>query len=472
MPRLWPQSLSGRIAIILVVGMIVSQLITGTVWYDARYGSLADVPVRSGAAHVADVVHLLDAMPVDSRATWAAQLTEGGVEVHAIATPGEAIARKHPHPADGLLADMLRSQLGHRALVVRPVDLRGDDDHPLGPVSVFFARMPVARLDVDAQLRDGSWVNIRLSAGQEGRDVRPGLAAADYFLRIYLLRLLAVVLLSFLAVRLAVRPMEILSAAAERLGRNLNAAPLEPKGPREVRQAAQVFNLMQQRLLDGIRERARFLAAVSHDLRSPITRLRLRAERIEPVELREKFRHELAEMEAMIAATLDVVSGANVEEDRRQVDVDTLVHAVAEDAIEAGGVVEIHGTTTAEIWGYPRSLRRCLQNLIENAMRYAGGACTVWVGQVERHGLKGIAIAVADEGPGIPETSLSLVFEPFYRVESSRNRETGGTGLGLAIARTIAQAHQGELDLRNRETGGLEAVLWLPLSATDDVSSP
>jgi len=154
------------------------------------------------------------------------------------------------------------------------------------------------------------------------------------------------------------------------------------------------------------------------------------------------------------------------------VDVDTLVHAVAEDAIEAGGVVEIHGTTTAEIWGYPRSLRRCLQNLIENAMRYAGGACTVWVGQVERHGLKGIAIAVADEGPGIPETSLSLVFEPFYRVESSRNRETGGTGLGLAIARTIAQAHQGELDLRNRETGGLEAVLWLPLSATDDVSSP
>ncbi|KAF1004489.1 MAG: Osmolarity sensor protein EnvZ [Luteibacter sp.] len=471
MSRLWPRTLSGRIAIILVVGMIASQLITGTVWYDARYGSVAEVPVRSGGARVADIVTLYDALPVSSRAAWTRSLGEGGVEIAPIVAPGNAMARKHPHPADTLLADVLRARFGEGRFVTRPVELRDEHGEPIGPVSVFFARMPFARLDVDAQLRDGSWVNVRLVGGQEGRDLRPGLAAADYFLRIYLVRLLAVVLLSFLAVRLAIRPLETLSAAAERLGRNLNAAPLDPKGPQEVRRAAQVFNLMQQRLLDSLRERARFLAAVSHDLRSPITRLRLRAERIEPPELRDRFRDELAEMEAMIAATLDFVSGSNVEEDRRQVDIDTLVRAVAEDAIEAGGRVDVAGTTAAQIWGYPRSLRRGLQNLIENAVRYGGGHATVTMDDVTRDGTPGIAISIADEGPGIPEDALALVFEPFYRVEGSRNRATGGTGLGLAIARTIAQAHHGDLALRNRATGGLEAVLWLPFSGTGDVSA-
>lgn len=470
MPRLWPRTLSGRIAIILVVGMVASQLITGTVWYDTRYGNVAEVPVRVGGARVADIVTLFDALPAASRPAWSESLGQGGVEITPIPGPGKGEVRKHPHPADALLAEVLRARFGEGHFVARPVQLFDDHVKPIDSVSVFFARMPSARIDVDAQRRDGSWVNVRLVSGQEGRDLRPGLAAADYVLRIYLVRLLAVVLLSFLAVRLAVRPLEALSAAAERLGRNLNAAPLEPKGPQEVQRAAQVFNLMQQRLLDSLRERARFLAAVSHDLRSPITRLRLRAERIEPPELRDRFRDELAEMESMIAATLDFVSGSNVEEDRRQVDIDTLVRAVAEDAAEAGGQVDVEGATVAQIWGYPRSLRRCLQNLIENAVRYGGGRVWVTVTDVASEGMPGIAIAIADEGPGIPEDVLALVFEPFYRVEGSRNRATGGTGLGLAIARTIAQAHHGELTLRNRQAGGLEATLWLPFSGTDDVS--
>ena len=199
------------------------------------------------------------------------------------------------------------------------------------------------------------------------------------------------------------------------------------------------------------------LAAVSHDLRTPITRLRLRAELIEDDTLRTKFARDLAEMEAMTAAALDFLRGASADGPVQPVDVLALLESLQADMEETGHEVSVQGGTPAPYPARLLALKRCLANLIENAVKYGERAEV----RVEDDTAQ-LRISVADNGPGIPETEIERVFEPFYRVESSRSRATGGVGLGLSVARDIARAHGGELTLRNRTGGGLEASLTLP----------
>ncbi|WP_454722489.1 MULTISPECIES: ATP-binding protein [Cupriavidus] len=459
MRRLWPQTLSGRLALILVAGMMLSQLVTGTVWFDARYGRVAELPVRIGGARIGDIARLLEITPAGQRPALMARLAAPDVTIGPVPAPTPEAEPGAPRFSDTIFEQVLRHRLGAAAeLHAYPVTLHDDDGEPAGLLALLRASFPTADLAADVRLTDGNWFRIAVTAGQAGQDLQPGAAFADYFVRIYLLRILVVAGIAVLAVRIAVRPLEKLSEAAERLGRNINSPPLAPEGSREVRRAASTFNLMQQRLIDGIRERTRFLVAISHDLRSPITRMRLRTESIRDGALRERFRADLEEMEAMIASTLDFVRGIEVEENRQQIDLDTLVRAVAEDAAEAGGEVRVTGHATRLLHGYPRSLRRCLQNLVENAVRY-GGPTTV----ILRELAEGIQIVVQDNGPGIPPELLGRVFEPYFRVEASRARATGGTGLGLAIAQTIAAAHEGKIVLENVAAGGLRATLFLPL---------
>jgi signal transduction histidine kinase len=214
---------------------------------------------------------------------------------------------------------------------------------------------------------------------------------------------------------------------------------------------------MQARLAGYVRDRTRVLAAMSHDLKTPITRLRLRSELLEAPQLRAKFTKDLDEMESMVGATLDFLRGLENREPVKPVDVMALLESLQADAREAGGAVEIEGETARPYPGGPQALKRCLGNLIENAVKYGQSARVLVDDNDER-----LEIRIQDKGPGLPAAELERVFEPFYRVEGSRSRETGGTGLGLTIARGIAEAHGGRLSLRNREEGGLEATLQLP----------
>jgi signal transduction histidine kinase len=306
---------------------------------------------------------------------------------------------------------------------------------------------------VQVRLRDGALATFDSS-------VEPPAAASPLRLVLALaLLLVAVVVLSLIAVRWVTGPLSTLAGAAEALGQDLNRAPLPETGPLEVRRAATAFNGMQQRLSRMISERTRTLAAISHDLKTPITRMRLRTELLEDPALRDKFEHDLGEMEQMVTQALEFMRDASEREPVQRIDVMALLESLQADIHDAHKDVAIEGSVTSPIPARPLALRRCLSNLVENALRYGGSARI----RAEEDAA-GISLRVIDRGPGIPAEDLEKVFEPFYRGEASRSRETGGYGLGLAIARNIARAHGGDLTLANRAEGGLEAILRLPKS--------
>jgi signal transduction histidine kinase len=303
---------------------------------------------------------------------------------------------------------------------------------------------------VQVALRDGTRVTFDsyLSPQYEGVPLR---VAAMLIILVG-----TVVALSLLAVRWVTRPLSTLAIAAEQLGEDINRPPLAVKGPAEVRRAARAFNTMQSRLARFIADRTRIFAAMSHDLKTPLTRLRLRTELLDDAELRAKFAKDVDEMESMIAQSLDFMRDATANEPAQPVDVMALLESLQTDYQDAGHAFELSASAPQPISGRPRALRRCLTNLIDNAIRYGQRARV----EVEERPAQ-LAIRVLDEGPGLPEAELERAFEPFWR-EPSRSRETGGTGLGLGIARNIARAHGGDVTLKNRSSGGLEATLVLP----------
>jgi signal transduction histidine kinase len=301
------------------------------------------------------------------------------------------------------------------------------------------------------QLTDGSWVNFD--------HPRPWNVTDEPYrlLLSFAVLLCSVLLLSFLAVRRLTRPLSVLAQAADELGHDLHRPPVPERGPLEVRAAIAAFNNMQARLRDYIYERTRILTAVSHDLRTPITRLRLRAELLGDEALKAKFIHDLQEMESMTSATLAFLRGFEDREPVQSVDLMALLESLQTDSLDMGYDVKLAGEIAHPVMLRPRALRRCLDNLVTNAVRYGGGKVTV---TVEDKGVE-VVIRVRDEGPGIPEAELEKVFEPYYRLETARSKEGGGTGLGLSIARNIAELHGGSLLLRNHPEGGLEAILTL-----------
>ncbi|CAI8747276.1 two-component system, OmpR family, osmolarity sensor histidine kinase EnvZ [Methylococcus capsulatus] len=270
------------------------------------------------------------------------------------------------------------------------------------------------------------------------------------------MRLIALGLTAWIGARWLSRPINRIAQAAEHFGDSLSTQPLEESGPAEARQAARALNRMQAQLLEQIRQRSQFLAAVSHDLRTPITRLNLRVEGVEPPELREKLHEDLREMSIMLGSTLDYLRGHVEPEPLQPLDVEALVNSLAEDAQDQGQQVSVNGKAKP-IMARPVALRRCLDNLIGNALRYGQSA------EITLKDTPGtLIIEVRDHGPGIPEDHLEAVFAPFVRLETSRNRASGGTGLGLSIARDVALSHGGRLTLRNCPEGGLIARLNLP----------
>jgi len=492
--RWLPRSLFSRMVLILLGGLVLAQVASLAIHLHER----GELILRTGgmrqAQRIADIVRLLDSLGPRERARIVGVIDSPQLRV-SLSQPPMAPAASDPDKAERAerFASVLRRFLGdERGLVVivtsapehwppapladrgpglgapPPPEMMGGPGMmsgqgmmrgPGGPGFGQPGMGPGARLAgisfiVQAPLKDGTLVTF---------DSRQPLEAVNWPYRLLLslgILLVAVIALTLIAVRWVTRPLKTLAQAAEQLGADIERPPLPEEGPLEVSSAAHAFNTMQKRLVAFIRDRTRILAAMSHDLKTPITRLRLRAELLDDAKLREKFEKDLAEMEAMVGATLDFMRGVENREPRQPLDVMALLESLQEDAAEMDGRVAIEGAALKPYHGLAQSLKRCLRNLIDNAVQYGKSAKI----RVEDSAAM-LRISVRDEGPGIPERDLEHVFEPFYRLEGSRSRDTGGTGLGLGIARNIARAHGGDIVLRNMSGGGLEAVLTLPRTA-------
>ena len=306
------------------------------------------------------------------------------------------------------------------------------------------------RYDVAVRFPDGGTELFRITR-------MPGGAPLPRNLRLNLTVLLVILVAAlYVTARSITRPLSALARAADSVGRDARPERLAEVGARELRDAARAFNTMQDRLRRYLDSRSRVLAAMSHDLKTPLTRLRLQAETLEDAALQARIVKELTEMEIMVREALALFRGPDDGEPAVPVDVNELLEGVRQAFSEMGAAVSLSGRALAPLTAKAHSLKRCLTNLISNAVNFGTRAHVL----VEDGGE--LVIRVRDEGAGIPQAELEQVFEPFYRLEHSRNRDSGGTGLGLTIARDIAQAHGGTLTLANLPQGGLEAQLRLP----------
>lgn len=361
--------------------------------------------------------------------------------------PASAPPPSRPAPTPDL-AEALAGAIGRRDV---QIFMAGQGDPRF---TILTDRLTFQPFAASVRLQDGRWATVRPPQGL----IEPWQARLLMSLAISLVLLAPIV---WLLARRLTRPIRVFAAAAERLADDPDAEPLKPTGPREVRTAIGVFNDMQAALRGHIRRRTQTVAAIAHDLRTPLTRLRFRAEQA-PEALRDRMVADVEEMDALIGQALAYVRGEAPPERHDPFDLAELAADVVAGFAETGAAVGFERQADLPARGDPVTLRRALSNLIDNAVRY-GCAATV----TARRAGPSIVIAVADDGPGLPPERLDSVFEPFERGEASRNRQTGGTGLGLTVARQAARAHGGDVVLSNRPEGGLEARLHLPIDTTD-----
>jgi len=465
-----PRSLFSRLVLVLLAGLIVAQLLSFAIHMHERGELLLRASGIQSAQRIADVVKLLESLSPPERRRIVNVLSAPPLLVsldRSPITPAQDTQEAGARAA--LFTSMLRRFLGNEWTVEltvaddvpsTPLPMRGPmgaanpgKQLPFGPM-MHSVVQPGFSFVSQVRLRDGTLVTFDSRLPQET-------AGWPYRMLFSLVVLLtAVIILSLVAVRWATRPLKTLAEAADELGRNIQRAPMEENGPIEVARAARAFNTMQARVIAHMRERANVLAAMSHDLKTPVTRMRLRAELLDDPELKRKFAADLEEMESMVAGTLDFLRGLESSEAVKPVDVMALLESLQADMVEMGSRITINGAALRPYLAKPAALKRCLTNLLDNAIKY-GKSAAIHVDDNEDR----LEIRIEDEGPGVPETELERVFEPFYRLEGSRSRDTGGTGLGLTIAKGIAEGHGGRLTLANRRSGGLEARLILPRSS-------
>ncbi len=461
---LLPRSLFWRLMLVLVFGLVLAQIIGSMILLQDRDHLLQDNLGKHLVNRVTTVVRLINNTTPEDRRRIIQAFDSPEFRVSMSDKP-RPLAENSISPPP--LAAMLRRKIpGHKKVIVSvlPVyDRRGRDqprwrDRHKGsslrdgkPPRFWRARHMGFQAQV--QLQSGEWLIFHHPVPEHFQSRR---ANALAYLAILVV---SIVLLSYIAVRYVTRPLGLLANAADDLGRNIQSPPLDEKGPAEVKRAARAFNTMQSRLRRYIDDRGEILAAVSHDLKTPITRLRLRTEMLSEENIQNKFNQDLDDMEHMVNATLDFMRGTESSEKPVPIDIMALLEALREDMRDLGSKVELESAELNPYKGRPLLLKRCLTNLIENAVRY-GEEANIRLEQSKEL----LQIIIADKGPGIPEAERERIFKPFVRGESSRSRDTGGNGLGLSIARNIVHAHGGELILRSGTDGvGLEAVVQLPV---------
>jgi signal transduction histidine kinase len=453
-----PRTLSGRIILIVMFGLLLWSGFEFAGWRNERNRLLLELPARLAGARIAQAVQVIDSVPASDTDRAIQALNSKDFALSWLdGVPAAPSGAEAGSQSQQLVADVIRENFTTRPPRINV--LKAFHFEARKPANSFLAmnRLQWQRgaFIVQIQMRSGRWLQIDCEEGEGGFVISPWWSFYRWIVPITVLAFVLACL-----IKMAVRPLQAFATAANDLAQNINRLPLAVAGPVELRTAIQALNNLQQKLLDYIGERTRILAAVSHDLKSPITRLRLRAELLKDDDTKQRFRDDLLEMEALADETLDFMRGIEVQEPVRPIDINALLDVVQSDAMEAGGEVSISGAAVAPLPGYARGLKRCLSNLVDNALRYGRHAR---ISVRDANGL--LEIVVSDDGPGIPAEHLERVFEPFYRVEESRNRTTGGSGLGLSIAQNIALAHGGTLVLQNRAVYGLDATLGLPRNA-------
>ena len=430
----WPKTLASQLSLIFLVSLLLANGLSFSVQFYERYLSARSTMLNNMENDISTSVAILDRLPAVERQAWLSRLNREHYQY--LLTKGDSgVPMDTADPP--MSASSIKDTLGqHYALT--------------------FADIPGVRphYQVFLQLADGNPVTI---------DVRPADIPVALWLPVVLVLQLALLLgCTWMAVRLAIRPLSRLSRAVESLDPNARIQHLDESGPTEVAHAAMAFNAMQQRIADYLKERMQILAAISHDLQTPITRMKLRAEFMDDSIERDKLLSDLGEMEHLVregVAYARSVHGST--EANCKLDLDAFVDSIVFDYQDVGKAVNRSGSFGSPIETRPHALRRVLINLLDNALKFSGAAELVVSAQANGN----VSIKVLDRGPGISAEELREVLKPFYRVESSRNRDTGGTGLGLAIAQQLAIALGGSLCLSNREGGGLCAELLLPKSS-------
>lgn len=427
----WPRTLASRLSLIFLIGLILAQALSFGAQYYERYESAKNTMLGNLETDVSTSIAILDRLPAEERPMWLKRLARKNYGY--LLSEGEPGTPLDPQDVP-IAVTSITDAIGE-AYPLTFTDIPGPKKHFQGHL----------------RLSDGSPVTI---------DVRPSMVPLSPWLPVVLLGQLALMLAcTWLAVRIAIRPLTRLANAVETLDPNAHPINLDEKGPNEVAYAARAFNSMQARIAAYLKERMQLLAAISHDLQTPITRMKLRAEFMDDSAEKDKLWNDLGEMEHLVregVAYARSIHGST--EESRRTNLDSFLDSLVFDYQDMGKEVQLSGKSEAVIDTRPHALRRVLVNLTDNALKFAGAAELL----IQRD-KNALSIKVMDRGPGIAEEELAQVMEPFYRVENSRNRSTGGTGLGLAIAQQLAMALGGSLNLSNREGGGLCAELKLPL---------
>jgi signal transduction histidine kinase len=407
---------------------------------------------RSLAGEIAALATVMNRVPTSERPHLAAEISKDALRVairDAPLVPPDTLPTRETAWLHGMIERQLQDMPRSFVLQTRPrVDIDGKGDATTPPDRTW----PASELNAQFALSDAQWLVITI------RDFTTSGVSWWPIIIVPCTLLTIVGLLSFWTARRLATPISAFADAARRLGVDPDAPPLAERGPRELRTAIRAFNHMQERLRRFVDDRTQMVAAMSHDLRTPLTRLRLRAEFIEDPEQQRRMLADLDSMGDMIDSTLAFVRDDARREPRMLVDLGALVEGVCENASDAGGAVVFSPRRDIDVLGRPNAIARAVANLVDNAVKYGGAARAALVSEPGR-----IVVVVDDDGPGIPAEERENVFAPFYRLERSRNRDTGGVGLGLAVARTVAREHGGDVTLANIDGGGLRARLELPV---------
>ena len=450
MKAFW-RSMTGRVFLVLMLGIIASAALTQWLAINERQRTLQRYRDFHALERAEQIISTADVVRPESRSQYLKVASIGAVRLE--------VAEHLPATTSELsefavtLANRLGKDYQLHSLVERP----GACDKPNQVYTAFPVIAPGTgtwRGTCEAlvvTMPDGQLLKLSVLPPRQ-----PAPTGHNEY-AIFVPFLLSIAVLAYLVARMAMGPLKQLAGAAKNLGQDINHAPLKLAGASEIRQAAAAFNAMQARIRQHIAQRTEMLAAITHDLQTPLTRMRLRLEKVQDAELQAKLLEDLSAMQQMVKEGLDLARSMDTTEVMQRVDLDALLDSVCADAADAGQQVELKGRAAMDLMGRPLDIRRCLVNLIDNAVKYGHRA------QVTVERLAGSArVRIRDDGPGIPPGQLAQVFEPFYRLESSRNRSSGGTGLGLTIARNIAEQHGASLSLANHADGGLEATLVFP----------
>lgn len=429
-----PRSMASRLYLILFAGLALAHALSFSLLFYERYVTATSMMLGNLELDVKTAVAMIDRLPADERAQWLPQFKRR--TYHYILGPGEP-GRPQLSGRAGDIVRMVGGALGARY----PIRAETVSERP-------------ERFQIHLTLSDGRPLTI---------EVAPSTMPIAQWLPYVLAAQLALLLLcAWLAVRQATRPLEQFAQAAQSLSPAGGGTRLGERGPTEVAQAAAAFNAMQDRIGAYLRERLQILAAISHDLQTPITRMRLRTEAMDESPERARLLEDLEQIQHLVREGIAYARSAHGNaESAIKLDLDAFLDSLVCDYQDTGKAVSLSGRAGAPLVTRAHALRRVATNLIDNAIKYAGAAEV----QVARGADDGFLIEVLDRGPGIPIEELDAVMQPFYRLEASRNRDTGGTGLGLAIAQQLAQSLGGGLSLSQREGGGLRAALWLPAQA-------